>query len=128
MCNIPCPAESTLYPSISGYWNESPPQPSDIFTSGTFTQGDRESLISGQLKYIRNLETPFDEQLFDLNRDPGEKRSIIETVPDKLEITRVSLDSMRQTALRLGPNLENMENVIHSPETLRELRSLGYIK
>ena len=128
MCNIPCPAESTLYPSISGYWNEIPPQPGDIFASGTFTQGDRETLISGQLKYIRNLETPFDEQLFDLDRDPGEMHSIIESMPDMLELTRVSLDSMNRRALRLGPRLENMKNVIHSPETLRELRSLGYIK
>jgi arylsulfatase A-like enzyme len=128
MCHIPLPAESYLYPSISGYWNEIPQQSSDILTSGTFAQGDRESLIRDQIKYIRNLESPFDEQLFDLNQDPGETHSTLETMPDMLETTRVELDSIKQRALSLGPDLGNMESVIHSPETLKKLRSLGYIK
>jgi arylsulfatase A-like enzyme len=128
LCQIPLPAASYLYPSISGYWNKTPPRSTDIFASGTFTQGDRESLIRNHMKYIRNMESPFDEQLFDLNQDPGEIHSILETMPVMLETTRVELDSIKQRALLMGPDLGNIENVIHSPETLKELRSLGYIK
>jgi len=90
---------------------------------------DRESIVLGDTKYIVSLVTNR-EQLYDLKTDPREQRNLaVEPSPALLQ-ARQALEAARQSsnALRERYGIREEVGAPLSPETLEQLRSLGYVR
>lgn len=81
------------------------------------------SLQVGNMKLI--AAEGGEEELFDLERDPGETRDLAQNHPEELLILRRRLDALITHGWTPG-KLGNLADV--DEDTLRELRSLGYVQ
>lgn len=88
-----------------------------------------DALIQGRYKLIWRPKEP--AELYDLESDPGEKRSLVEELPEvtdtlMAELVRLRKDNARRRAenLRLGDK-DRLDEV--GDETLEQLRAIGYV-
>jgi arylsulfatase A-like enzyme len=90
---------------------------------------DRESIVFGDTKYIVSLVTNR-EQLYDLKNDPREQRNLATEPSDTLLQARQALEAARQSSdtLRKRYGIREEAAAPLSPETLEQLRSLGYVR
>ena len=97
----------------------------EIFSEAQFHYGSthlrRYAAVAGSRKLIRNVNRDVRE-LYDLATDPGEQNDIleIEAAPDDLE-------SILQGYIEEGAPVEQHEGEL-DPQTLEQLRQLGYIE
>jgi len=91
---------------------------------------DRESVVFGETKYIVSMVTSH-EQLFDLRSDPGEHRDLAGEPSERLAQARRALADLVKSSMalreRYGITAESSTAPL-SPETLEQLRSLGYVR
>jgi arylsulfatase A-like enzyme len=90
---------------------------------------DRTAIVDEGFKYVR-FHVTGREQLFDLNRDPGEHHDLAARKDERLERGRTLLEEHLELAERkrerlgiLGPEAADLD-----AETLRSLRGLGYVR
>jgi len=90
---------------------------------------DRESIVFGDTKYIVSLVTNR-EQLYDLKNDPREQRNLANEPSGALTQAREALEAARQSsaALRKRYGIRAETGAPLSPETIEQLRSLGYVR
>ncbi len=90
---------------------------------------DRESIVFGDSKYIVSLVTNR-EQLYNLKDDPREQRNLASESPGPLIQAREALEEARQSsaALRKRYGIRAETGAPLSPETIEQLRSLGYVR
>jgi arylsulfatase A-like enzyme len=90
---------------------------------------DRESIVFGDTKYIVSLVTSH-EQLYDLKNDPREQRNLAGEPSAALLQARSELEAARQSsaALRKHYGIQAETGAPLSPETIEQLRSLGYVR
>ncbi len=131
LCEIDYSAESLSVASLSESWG---PELSSfhgqpVFSGNLLYYEDRESVIFEGLKYIRFLVTENREELYDLVLDPGESTSLVAELPREAERARALLDAEVATAkkLRQFHDLRPQKGSELDPETIRRLKSLGYI-
>jgi arylsulfatase A-like enzyme len=101
----------------------------DIFSTSTMLYEEKEGVIFNNYKYIRGLDYG-NEELYDLDRDPGEQHPIQEVKPFLLETARRKMQLHRETALQFQTKyrLGSEQKIIVDKEVIERLRSLGYIK
>ena len=90
---------------------------------------DRASIVLGDTKYIVSLVTNR-EQLYDLKSDPREQRNLANEPSAALLQARQALEAARQSsdALRKRYGIRAETGAPLSPETIEQLRSLGYVR
>ena len=90
---------------------------------------DRESIVFGDTKYIVSLITNR-EQVYDLKNDPREQRNLADESSGPLIQAREALETARQSsaALRKRYGIRAEVSAPLSPETLVQLRTLGYVR
>jgi hypothetical protein len=100
-----------------------------LFSSSTEYFEPLESVLFGKHKYIRGLVSQR-EELYDLSEDPAEQVSIATRSSDLVQAARELLESHNQASsdLRGRYGLGEPQERQLDPDTLRELRSLGYIE
>ena len=132
LCGIDYDGEYLSSASLLPLWNGSDENLEDppIISTGLKFYENRESVLFGNLKYIRSMVTGR-EELFDLKIDPGEQISIAHQFPD---LTAQALDlseSHRKNVTRLRDHYglvdEQGSRVELDEQTKEKLRSLGYI-
>jgi len=90
---------------------------------------DRASIVFGDTKYIVSLVTNR-EQLYDLKNDPREQRNMANEPSATLLQARKALEAAQQSsdALRKRYGIRAETGAPLSPETIEQLRSLGYVR
>lgn len=126
VCGLEVPralSAGSLSPLLAG----GAPRDTPLFATGLLPPADKESLRMGNLKYIRTSATGA-EELYDLAKDPGERSSIAPFSPADLARMRDALSRRRQeeAALRRLYAVPGADDI--SPETIRRLRALGYVR
>lgn len=64
-----------------------------------------------------------DERLFDLERDPGEQRSVLRENPDQAQAMRAQIEEL---LTRLAAADAAAQSVVVAPDVIERLRALGY--
>lgn len=100
-----------------------------VFSSSLIYYEDRESVIFDEKKYIRFLMTD-GEELYDLKRDPAEQMSLALSRFREREIGKDLLEMHRNMAeeIKAAMDIEETRKVELDEETLKRLRTLGYVK
>jgi arylsulfatase A-like enzyme len=100
--------------------------------AGARLTGRREQWLAGlrtdRYKYVRGLfNEALPEELYDLDRDPGERQNVINQAPEVAETMRTRLRELMQSASVPQTEIE----ISYSPEELdqvnQRLRDLGYV-
>ena len=98
-----------------------------VWSAGPLVDG-RDAVLMGDSKYILARD-PAHDQLFDLAVDPGERRSLSASAPERLAAGRQLLERHLEAAAGLRKRLGIEEGSLTIDEnTLRQLRSLGYVQ
>lgn len=121
-CSLPLPPG---YPAAGSLLRPAPDRPLHALGLNRFE--DRQSVRFGRFKYIR-WTTSGREELYDLQRDPGEKVSLAASAPAELLEGRRLLASFEAEGRR-GRQLLRLtegETTELDAHTLERLRSLGY--
>jgi hypothetical protein len=82
----------------------------------------KDAAIDGHYKLIVDRRTGHSE-LYDLERDPGERENLAESQPDVRRRMEAWLDRTRGDA----PHATSAPEVPVDPQQLEELRKLGYV-
>lgn len=93
-----------------------------------FGQDELRSLRTRRWKYIRYLDAqgdPTQEELFDLQEDPGELRNLSEERPELLARMSERLD---ETMAQYGAKAGTEERIELDEDSIERLRSLGYLE
>ncbi|KKM19865.1 hypothetical protein LCGC14_1651290 [marine sediment metagenome] len=112
--------------NLAPYFSNKPPQPEDryLYCESLFpTKYDLNSLLglaSKQWKYIQTTRP----ELYDLEEDPGEQTNLVEAQPRRARILKNRLAQILEQTVRQG---EGQEDTPLDAESLRHLRSLGYV-
>lgn len=98
-----------------------------VVSRGALYFEPREAAIIGRFKLIRNLVSGSDE-LYDLEVDPHEQRSVLDLEPEAAAMSRGALEasSNRADRLRRSLGLEDDGRLHIEPATRRRLEALGY--
>ena len=85
-------------------------------------------MLFDDLKYIRSLVSG-EEELYDLNADPGETVSLVADRPEAVERARALLEEYkaRSADLRKRLRLEEGAEAELEGDALDDLKSLGYV-
>ncbi|PYQ10620.1 MAG: hypothetical protein DMH00_10565 [Acidobacteria bacterium] len=130
LAGIPRQADATSYASLlpllggpGGPFEESP-----VLSATPLYYEDRESVVFGEMKYIRSLVTNR-EQLYDLKDDPRELHNLTGTPTERLVQARAILAAATKSseALRERYGIRGPSSFELDPQTLEQLRSLGYV-
>jgi len=117
------PAARSLAPLLRG--GSVPADP--LFATGLQRVQDQEAALFGPWKFIRN-PTNGRLELYDLDRDPGEKTDLSIAQPDRVTEGTKLLDRIEaegdRARKRLG--ITRRERVPMDPETRERLKALGY--
>jgi arylsulfatase A-like enzyme len=99
-----------------------------ILSTGLMYYENRISLQFDQYKYIQRLVSG-KEELYDLENDPMELDSLIYRRPEVVERARALLAENVQAAMKLKDELGigDAETIEYDEQTIRQLRSLGYL-
>jgi arylsulfatase A-like enzyme len=131
LCGIDFPGTEMTSPSLATMWRSpSARQKKDpLYSTALYIREDRESIAVDGMKYIRFTITPR-EELYDLAKDPQEQYSIAVSYPQTLKKARTLLDEFHSQSrtVRDALGIELAERVQMDDETMKRLRSLGYIK
>ncbi len=112
--------------NLAPYFSNNPPQPEDryLYCESLYpTKYDLNSLLglaSTQWKYIQTTRP----ELYDLEKDPGEQTNLVEAQPRRARILKNRLAFILEQTVRQG---EGQEDAPLDAESLRHLRSLGYV-
>lgn len=115
----------TLYPLLDNSGNNIKEEP--LVSTALLYYEDKESIISGDKKYIRYLISN-EEELYDLANDPDEQIELYDKA-ESLE-ARQMLKEYNEKAKRLSSEygVENAEEVVLSKEKKEKLKALDYIQ
>jgi len=115
----------SLYPLMQG--NSTKVNEEPLVSTGLLYYEDKESLISGDTKYIHSLITN-EEELYDLANDPDEQNAL----SDKGGVLKAKqmLKKYNEQAKKLGSEygVENIEEVVLSKDKKEKLKALDYIQ
>lgn len=67
-------------------------------------------------------------ELFNLAKDPKEQKNLAAAMPDKVADLTIKLAELRKTTQSVIPNSAGAPQQEYDPETIRQLKTLGYIK
>ncbi len=122
------PSHHFSVPSLVPYWQGEAVPDVPIFSSGVHYFEDREAVLFADHKYI-HVPLTGQEQLFDLEQDPGETRNLVRRENELRDSARRLLtehtEASRRLRQRLGIDGEMAEL---DSDTLQDLRSLGYLQ
>jgi arylsulfatase A-like enzyme len=130
LAGVPHPLEELSYAPLSpllggagGLYREVP-----ILSATPCYYEDRVSIVFGDTKYILSLVTNR-EQLYDLKSDPGEQHDLAGAPSELLSRARAEMESATRSSavLREHYGIQAVPTSPPSPETLEQLRSLGYV-
>jgi arylsulfatase A-like enzyme len=121
--------------SLAGFWSGRPLADAPVLAEATNGPAELALLRRGGLKYMALADRPSGaesrlvspgEQLYDLARDPGERRNLAGARPRAATLLRRELEAMLAAARRgrRPPTLATQPD----PELREQLRSLGYIR
>ena len=131
LCGIEYDSDYLSVSSLSPLWgfNDQAFEEQPIVSTGLLYYENRESVIFDGLKYIHSFLTN-QAELYDLDRDPNEQTSIISLSPDKVLKAKTILEDLCEIAEKLAKhyNITNKEGVELDKDTIRQLKSLGYIR
>ena len=131
LCGISYRADGFSAGSLVSLWDEGlePYRAQPIVGTGLLYFEDRESIVFGDMKYVRTLTNPR-EELYDLAQDPAEKISIVRQFPGKVRVAKQLLANHHRLSgdLRRRYRIQGPEKVQWDPETRERLRSLGYVQ
>jgi len=121
--DLSAPSLMPLIDRSAGAYDERP------IVSGAQILFDRQEAVSFDgFKYIVS-SVDGTEQLFDLSADPGERRSIAASAPERLETGRRLLQAQATAAAVLRKRIRVEDSAVQADEdTVRRLRSLGYLR
>ena len=131
LCNIEFDREAFSGRSLQSLWTGTPSsnRGAPVFSTGLMIYEEREAVVFDGLKYIRSLDWPR-EELYDLERDPGEKNNIAflgaDTVAQAREL--LAAKTAKSAKLRKLYGLGPVRDVPLDPEAIERLRSLGYVQ
>ncbi len=131
LCNVAHDPESLSGSSLRPHWQDNRPSLANepIYATGMLYYQEREALFFNSLKYIHALQDEQDE-LYDMNTDPGEKHSLIPGNPEGLSEARAILRAIREKAQMLRVRhgvMERSEDDAVSRNRTSLLKSLGYL-
>jgi arylsulfatase A-like enzyme len=128
LVGVPAPADvqgRSLVPSMAGGRQERDRPVASEFNDGRGAER-LESLRRGGLTYIVDGAR---ERVFDHEADPGEQRDLAARRDEDRQALRDELAAWRAECERVGAALRpGGEGVAPSPETLEQLRALGYVE
>jgi len=131
ICGITYDREHLSAASLAPLWKGRPGAYDErpIVSSGLLYYEDREALIFNGLKYINYLVTNH-EELYDLNRDPQEQINIANANPGLIDKARDIMKKYHAGSKQLRDHyhIERSTEIKLDQKTLRELKSLGYVK
>ena len=131
LCGISYRADGFSAGSLVSLWDEGlePYRAQPIVGTGLLYFEDRESIVFGDMKYVRTLTNPR-EELYDLAQDPAEKISIVRQFPGKVRVAKQLLRNHHRLSgdLRRRYRIQGPEKVQWDRETRERLRSLGHIQ
>ncbi|HEV8376681.1 MAG TPA: sulfatase [Candidatus Polarisedimenticolia bacterium] len=129
LCQVRTHPEWLSYPSLSGLLKGESFEGGPISSGSPLHYEDREAVVFDRYKAIHTLHT--DRMwMFDLEVDPAERRDLAVTMPEKADKARKILEGLHQSSERLRKHygIQGGSAADLSPESLEQLRSLGYIR
>lgn len=99
-----------------------------LYFTGLLIHKEQEAILFNAKKLIRKTD-PAGEELYDLEIDPGEQESLIESQPMHAEKGREFIASHRTRSDALGEALgiEGESTLTLKPSSLKQLEGLGYL-
>ena len=99
-----------------------------VVSTGLLYYEDRESVVFDGHKYIRNLLT-MDEELYNLETDPGEKESVLSLFPDRVRKAKDILQKHQEDSAKIRERfgIVEGEKTELDDSTLWHLKALGYL-
>jgi arylsulfatase A-like enzyme len=128
-CGYPDTLDSYSH-SLRSHWEKTGPVfGPPIYCASRFLKTDLECIVTDSLKYIRDINQPDNDLVFNWFTNPEETQSLRTTYPELSQRLKATLDSSKKQLLRLHPQQTSHSMLIqHTPADLERLRSLGYIK
>jgi len=129
MCGIEFDPNHMAGSSLSEFWTGEGHESDDTpYSTGVLYYEDRESVVFDGMKYIRQIDGASDE-LFNLNADPGEHKSLSSTRPVDVHGAQRLLEDSRTAAERMREIYELLgnESIELDEETIKRLKALGYM-
>ena len=131
LCGISYRPDGFSAGSLVSLWDKGlePYRAQPIVSTGLLYLEDRESIVFGDMKYVRTLTNPR-EELYDLAQDPAEKTSMVRRFPGKIRVAKRLLANQHRLSgdLRRRYRIQGPERVLWDPDAREHLRSLGYIQ
>jgi len=132
LCGVDYEREEFSVASLAPLWGPSPQEfvVRPVVSSGLYYRpwDDSESVLFGATKYIASTLTGR-EQLYDLQRDPGEKISLVASEPELLAQSRALLAAHDQEARQLRARYRIQPTTQALPQDLlQHLKTLGYLQ
>jgi arylsulfatase A-like enzyme len=128
LCGIKDDPRWLSYRSLAPFLGNGVPDGSPILSDSPLYYEDREAWIQDSRKCIHSRVTDRVE-MFDLERDPGERRDLSVTSPEEVREALEHLAGAHKTAeaLREHYRIKGEFPAAIDPEALERLRSLGYV-
>ena len=131
LCNIEFDHGAFSGRSLQSLWTDVPSSNTEapVFSTGLMIYEQREAVVFGGLKYVRFLDWPR-EELYDLEKDPGEKNNIVFLHADKVAQARelLAAKTAQSAKLRKRYRLGPVQDAPRDPEAIERLRALGYVQ
>jgi arylsulfatase A-like enzyme len=112
--------------TLAPYFGDVPPQSEDRYLyceslhPTKYEANSLLGLVSSRWKYIQTTRP----ELYDLQKDPGEQRNLIDTQPQQARSLQDHLALILEQTVRQG---KSREDAPLDPDLLKHLRSLGYV-
>jgi arylsulfatase A-like enzyme/Flp pilus assembly protein TadD len=112
--------------TLAPYFGDSPPQSEDRYLyceslhPTKYEANSLLGLVSSRWKYIQTTRP----ELYDLQKDPGEQRNLVDTQPQQARSLQDHLALILEQTVRQG---KSREDAPLDPDLLKHLRSLGYV-
>jgi arylsulfatase A-like enzyme len=131
LCKVNYDVNSVSGRSLVGLWGDmpQPAAPNPIVSTGTLYYENRESVVYDHMKYIRSMVSN-KEELYDLQKDPGEQHNLAYISPEQLARGSHVLGRQKKKHERLKKHyklFKGQEAEIDA-KTLEQLKSLGYVE
>ncbi len=129
LCGLPLPSGYPAEPSLLPHLQGNSPAPAPLVSLGLNRFEDRQAVRFGRFKYIR-WEMTGREELYDLQRDPGERIDLAPFAQGEIATGRRLLAGFAAQGRRARQvlRLRDGEEADLDSYTLERLRSLGYAR